>query len=372
MADLKIVVCGGGYAGMAAIRGLTTVPGAEVHLVDPGWGHELIPELPDALKTGGDVDHHVLPFTEVLKHWPVRWHRTQLVRLDLERRQAVTGDGYEMPYDWMVLSLGSVTSWPKLPGLREHAVAFRTADDARRLQEKLSRKARQQVIVIGGGLTGTELAGVIGEQHQVTLMEMAPRILPGLGPGLARYAARALEQSGVKVLLKQKLTRITAREVERTTGEVVPYDTLVWAGGIRPPEAIAASGLPVDDHGYPVVDAWGRVVPRVFVAGDLWIVREGKTLFPQTAQLATMTGAYVAETIDSRIRGGSPGPKFHARNRGVLISLDANRGVGWVVNQGIPVRGYSAGLLKDLAFSQYRLKLAKEFGRPWPWKKTHP
>lgn len=368
MAAVKIVVCGGGYAGMAAIRRLTTVPAAEVHLVDPGSGHELIPELPDALKPGGDVEHHILPFTEVLKHWPVRWHRTRLVRLDVRRRFAVTADGANLPYDWTVLSLGSVTAWPKIPGLRENALAFRTADDARQLQEKLSAKPHQQVVVVGGGLTGTELAGVIGEQHHVTLMEMAPRILPGLGPGLAHYALRALQQSGVRVLLKQELTAVTDSQVERKSAGAVPYDTLVWAGGIRPPEPISASGLPIDDHGYPVADAWGKVASRVFAAGDLWIVREGRTLFPQTAQLATMTGAYVADTIAERITHGSSGPKFHARNRGVLVSLDAKRGVGWVVNQGIPVRGYSAGLLKDLAFSEYRLKLAKQFGRPWPWK----
>ncbi len=362
----KIVVAGGGYAGLGAIGALQKLQDAEIILIEPGSGHQLIPELPEALAKHGSIDNHVVPYDSLLAETRVKYIRHYVTNVNVERRVVCLDNKDEVSYDWLVLATGSEPAMPPIPGLRDVAHTLRDAHDARKIKNELQYGKEQRVAVIGGGLTGVEVAGMLAEDHDVILVEAFDRLLPALGLGLSQYAYRRLIAAGVTVVMGQKLVRVNPPRIELEKDHY-EYDVLIWAGGITPPKWIKTTELPLNVAGYPLADAYGQVLPQIFVAGDLWhVVIDGQEI-PATAQLAAIAGNFVGDTIISRITNdGSPGPAFRPRLRGMLISLDEGQGVGWVLHGGIPVRGFSARTLKNISFQQYRLKLSKIFDRPWP------
>lgn len=363
----RIVVIGGGYAGLAAIGVIQKLPPEQcsITLIDPVDGHELIPELPEALRQSDPIEEHIVPFAEILQDAGVTHVKDWVTSIDSQNRQVMRAHGDPVAYDWLVLSPGTVSAYPPISGLEEHSFPLRNAHDTFKIKERLAEKTGQRVVVVGGGLTGTEVSGVLAPDHDVWLVEGMSRLLPALGVGLAHYALDRLRAAGVTVMLGQKLMRVE-QDTLKLERDRLHYDVLVWAGGIQAPRWIGDTDLPTE-RGYPKTDGHGQVVERVFAAGDVWRVFVGHHEVPQTAQLASMAGTYVGENLVRAIRGQEMQPSFKPSLRGMLISLDPGIGVGWVIRGGIPVRGIPARALKELSFRQYRLKLSRVFGRGWPF-----
>jgi NADH dehydrogenase len=363
-AATKVVVVGGGYAGLAAVRGLLGISGARVVLLDPSPGHALMPEMPSALAPDGAVERHVLPFSRLLAGTGVVWRQVRVTSVDGSAKVLVTEDGARESFDWAVVAVGTTTWWPEVPGLRRHAVPFRTAADVFETRRRLLERRRRRVLVGGGGITGVELAGELAAWCRVTLVEAAGRILPGLGPGLARYADRRLRRAGVRVAVGRPIVEVGDGRATLEGGAIagVDFDVFIWAGGVAPPAVPTLLGVRRDPRGYPVADPWGCVAPGLFVAGDLWIHRHAQGIWPQTAEGAIADGRFVASTIAARVMRGEPGPRFVPSSRGMLVSLDPHKGVGWVVDEGIPVWGRGARLMKDLVFVRYRQAVGQGWG----------
>ncbi|NMP23049.1 FAD-dependent oxidoreductase [Sulfobacillus harzensis] len=367
MADRqRIVVVGGGYAGLAFIGQARRIPNVDITLIDPGDSHELIPELPEALRKHDPIEEHVVKYQDLLQGTGVKHIRDRVISIKMTQQQVILSQGQVEHYDWLLLSPGSVTAYPPIPGLEEHALPLRNAHDAHRIKERIREQEGQRIVVVGGGLTGVEVAGILAPDHDIWLVEGAKRLLPALGKGLAHYARVRLQRAGVKVMMGQKLTRVEAGTIQLER-DALHYHVLIWAGGIQAPKWLRDTDLPLDHNGYPKVSPEGQISDRVFAAGDVWRVYVGDDEVPQTAQLAAMAGDYVGDAMARAIRGEPLPPPFRPRLRGMLISLDTGAGVGWVIRGGIPVRGTSARTLKSLSFQQYRLKLSRAFGRGWPF-----
>lgn len=361
-AATRVAVVGGGYAGMAALPGLLKIPGVEVHLWDPGDGQQLLPELPAALSAGDRVERHVLPFAQLLAGTGVVHHAHAVAEVKPSARLLVDDRGHRQGFDWAIVAVGTDTAWPPVPGLRDHAVPFHSAADAKRLKCALAAAPHGHVLVGGGGLTGVELAGELAPRGPVTLVEAVDRLLPSLGPGLARYGRERLERAGVQVLTGRPIARVDVGTATLEGGQSVPWDVFIWAGGLAASAAPAIEGAVRDGHGYAVANPWGQVAPHVYVAGDGWIHRDGDRVWPQTAQSATADGQFIAEAIGRHVAGEGPGPAFVPSNRGMLVSLDPHKGVGWVVDEGWPVWGYGARVMKDVVFRRYRRTVTARLG----------
>ncbi|MDA8200989.1 MAG: FAD-dependent oxidoreductase [Thermaerobacter sp.] len=358
----RVAVVGGGYAGLAALPGLLQISGGEVHLWDPSDGQQLLPELPSALVGDDAVERHVLPFAKLLAGTGVVHHPHAVVEVKSSARLLVDDTGHQAAFDWVIVAVGTDTAWPPVPGLRRHAWPFHSAADAQRLKRALAAAPRGRVLVGGGGLTGVELAGALSERWPVTLVEAADRLLPSLGPGLARYGRERLTRAGVHVRTGRPIARVDAGTVTLDGGPSVPWDVFIWAGGLAAPATPMIEGAQHDNQGYAVADPWGQVAPHVYVAGDAWLHRDGARIGPQTAQAATADGQFVAEAIRRSAAGERPSSAHTPNNCGMLVSLDPHRGVGWVVDEGLPVWGYGARLMKDVVFRQYRHRVAARLG----------
>lgn len=362
----RIVVAGGGYAGLAALAKLLNEPGARLTLVDSEPGHTLIPELPEALSPGKQVSRRIVSYDHLLKDARVSRIADAIVSINCAQRWLSLRSGEQVAFDWLILAVGTVPAFPAIAGLQKFALPLKSAKDTERIKRHVDKRANQAVVIVGGGLTGIEIAGVLVSRHRVSVVEGSTRLLPGLGPGLAAYAHRRLETAGVHFHLGSKLSEVTADHV--IAGEHrLNYDVLIWAGGIEPPGWLRDTDLPLDSQGYPVADDTGEVADQIYVAGDLWRIRGyDKRWIPQTAQIAEQAGAYVGTVIGRRLYHDYPLPTFHPQLRGMLVALNPGKGVGWVYHGGLAVQGYSARWMKRMVFRQYRRGLARAFDHVWP------
>jgi NADH dehydrogenase len=354
----RFVVVGGGYAGLAAIRTLVAAGCSNVHLIDPSFAHQLITELPDALQPGGSVAKHLMPFDRLLRGLAVTRHEDRVTRIDAGTRQLWTTSGPPLQFDSLVVCTGSIPRYPAIPGLSAFALPFRTAEDVNRLRNRLAHHDGQRVVVLGGGLTGTEVAGALAASHRVTVIERAPRFLPDLPVGPAGYAEHTLRRLGVTIGASRTLLAVHDGWIECEGQEGVPYDVLVWAGGVAP-SAMGWKGVSTDAEGFPVADSRGQIAAGIFIAGDLWkVVNKGRT-FPHSADMATKTGRFAARAMLRWSSGQPLGSRFHPHQHGVLISLDDRRATGWIVSPRIAVRGAVARRLKTRLAWRYRHEILR-------------
>ena len=352
---------GGGFAGLSAARALGREPEVEVTLVDRRNHHLFQPLLYQVATAGLSPAEIAAPIRSLLSRFSnVRVLRSEAQRVDLATRTLHTDSG-PLPYDWLVLACGARHAYfgheewePFAPGLKtiEQATEIRRRVlDAFEEAEKETDRARQKAlltfVVVGGGPTGVELAGAIGEMSRFTLardfrridpklarivlIEAGPRILPMLAPELASRAVRDLEWLGVQVWTASPVTNVDGKGVE-VGAERIESATVLWAAGVRA-EAIGGTlGVELGPGGRVPVAADLRLARHreVFVAGDLAQARnpDGREL-PALAPVALQQGRFVARQIRRELRGEPP-EVFHYADRGTLATIGRSRAVGQV------------------------------------------
>jgi NADH:ubiquinone reductase (H+-translocating) len=380
-----IVVAGAGYAGLhVALRLATKLrdnPGVELILVDRHDYHQAVTELPRVAGGTRAADAVRIPIQDVLAK-RVQFLETEVTGFDLPGRRLLTRDG---PIGWrrLVLALGSRPNDFAIPGLAERALSLYSVDDAERVWQAVTQtiaqaaaatdRAEQRrlatVVVGGGGATGVELAGELAEMvpevahgHDlppelpaVLLLEAGPQILAGSSPALIAKAGGILNQLGVRVRTNAAIAEATEEGFRLRSGELVAGGVFVWAGGVKAPDLVAGSGLPVGHNGRVKVDRHLRALdhPQVYVAGDLASVtdlRSGHVL-PPLAQIALEEAETVARNLDAELEG-RPLEAFTFHDKGFVVSVGTRRGVADVA--GITTGGRLAHLLKDAIEWEYR------------------
>ena len=187
------------------------------------------------------------------------------------------------------------------------------------------------------------------------LVEAGPTILAGSSPQLIDNATRILADLGVQVRTNAMVAAATEEGFRLKGGQLVEGGVFVWAGGVKAPELVVGSGLPIGHNGRVKVDRYLRVLdhPEVYVAGDLASVvdpRSGHVL-PPLAQVALEEGETVARNLDAELEG-RPLEAFTFHDKGFVVSVGTRRGVADIA--GITRAGRLAHLLKDLIEWEYR------------------
>ena len=380
----RIVVAGAGYAGLHVALRLTAKlrnnPVVELTLVDRHDYHQALTELPRVAAGTRAADAVRIPLQDVLAE-RVRFVQAEISGVDLPGRRVLTRAG---PISWrrLVLALGSRPNDFAIPGLAQRALSLYSASDAERVWAAVKRALddaatadpeRQRrlatVVVGGGGATGVELAGELAEmlpevasghglapdRPAVLLVEAGPTILAGSSPQLIDNATRILSDLGVQVRTNAMVAAATEEGFRLKGGQLVEGGVFVWAGGVKAPELVVGSGLPIGHNGRVKVDRYLRVLdhPEVYVAGDLASVvdpRSGHVL-PPLAQVALEEGETVARNLDAELEG-RPLEAFTFHDKGFVVSVGTRRGVADIA--GITSGGRLAHLLKDLIEWEYR------------------
>ena len=358
----KVVIVGGGFAGLSAAKSLGRKPDVEVTLIDRRNHHLFQPLLYQVATAGLSPADIAAPIRSILSGYEnIRVLQGEVTSVDLEQKK-VTADFGDVEFDYLMMACGATHSYfgnenwePLAPGLKtiENATDIRrrilTAfEEAERIDDPELRKKQLSFVVVGGGPTGVELAGAIGEMSRFTLakdfrnidakstrvflMEAGPRILAAFPESLSARAARDLEKLGVQIWAGSRVTQVDADGV--TVGEErISAATVIWAAGIQAQSFNTNENLDTDLE----TDKQGRTVvnsdlslpghKNVFVAGDQASFQcdDGTTL-PSVAPVAAQQGKFVANTILGDIKG-TPRKEFVYRDKGIMATIGRNKAV---------------------------------------------
>ena len=381
----QIVIAGAGYAGLHVTLRLAAWDdrhrAAVVTLVDQHPYHQAITELPRVAAGTRAAQAVRVPLAQVLEQ-SVTFVQARVSGFDLAARRLLTEAG-PLPYTRLVLALGSRPNDFGIPGLRERALSVYSVDDAEHVwaavnaamqdaagESDRQRQRRLLTAVIGGaGAVGVELAGALAEEMpalarrhglspdlpRVVLVEAGPTILVGSSPDLIARATRILGELGVIVRTNAMIAAATGAGIRLIGGDVIEGSVFVWAGGLKAPELVYGSALPIGYNGRIKVDQYLRALghPEIFVAGDLASVVDPQTghALPPLAQIALEEGETVAHNLEAEITG-QPLEPFRFRNKGFVVSVGDQRGVADVA--GHTIGGRLAHTLKDAIEWEYR------------------
>lgn len=360
MARPRVVIIGGGFGGYAAARHLSRAP-VDVTVVDRTNQHLFQPLLYQVATATLSPSDIAVPI-----RWVLRRQRNATVLLgeatavDVARRVVILDGGtIELPYEYLVVATGAWHSYfghpeweARAPGLKsiEDAIHVRNRflmafEDAERVTDLAERAAYQTFVIIGGGPTGVELAGMLPDlarigfrtnfrhidtrQTRVILLEGLPQILPSFPRKLAERARRDLAQLGVDVRTNALVTRLEPDAVYVGT-EAIPTRTVFWAAGNAASPVGRMLGAPVDHTGRVIVERDLSVPghPEIFVVGDLAVTLrpDGVSEVPGVAPAANQEGALAARNITASL-AGRPRAPFRYVDRGNLATIGRHRAI---------------------------------------------
>jgi len=371
---MRIVIVGGGAGGLELACKLGRELGPEqVFLVDNKLFHIWKPTLHEV--AAGTLDYHQEGLSYLMLAHDNRFSFVYgpMLALDQPAREISVGetrgdDGEiivperRLPYDQLVIAIGSTANHFGVPGAAEHTLALNGPEDAERFRLRMLklltaaelRKERDptagiDIVIIGGGATGVELAAELREASavhsrygfahldplrdvRITLLEGAARILAPLPEKVSTSAARLLAERHVTVFANCRVVRIEADAIFDADGRRHPADITVWSAGIKAPPLLATLGLPVNRGGQLEVDGQLRVNGQaaIYALGDCAACAgaDGR-LVPPRAQAAHQQADYLFAALMALSRGKPvPSEPYLYRDHGSLVSIGTQTTVG--------------------------------------------
>jgi NADH dehydrogenase len=370
----RILVLGGGFAGIATVQGLERrlrPDEAKITLVSRDNFALFTPMLPEVPSGAIELRHIVTPVRAELKR--TEFMLGEVTALDLDAKtvavaHTITGEVQHLGYDQLVIALGSVTSTFNIPGVAERALPLKTVEDAEALRNRIianleladasrdpvERARLLTLVAVGGGYTGCEAVGELVEffrsiirfyptialaDVRVVLVEAGGKLLPDLPPAMGAYTAKNLRGRGVEIVLGDGVKSVDVDVVRLTSGREIPSSTVLWSAGVRPAPILKA--LPVEHaRNGGIMAARDMSVPNrpgVWALGDCaWVpTKKPDVYYPPTAQHAIREGPALADNIVATLRG-LPTKAFDYQSLGTMASLGARQGVcafpnGWVL-----------------------------------------
>jgi NADH dehydrogenase len=356
-----LVVVGGGFGGLWATRALASAP-LRITLVDRGNHHLFQPLLYQVATAGLSAPDIAAPLRHILrKQANVTVLMDEAVAIDTGARALRLRDAGTIGYDYLLLASGATHAYFGHDDWAPHAPGLKTLDDALRIRRRIlsafekaeleddpeTRRALLTFAIVGGGPTGVELAGTLGEiaRHtlkrefrridphaaRVLLLEAGPRVLSSFPESLSAKAQRQLERLGVEIHTGTPVTHIDAGGVtlgddmlgDGTLGEArIATHTVLWAAGVAASPLARSLGVPLDRAGRVSVadDLSVPGHPDIFIAGDLATLQSNGKPVPGVAPAAKQMGTHVAATLRARIHGRVATP-FRYRDWGNLATI---------------------------------------------------
>lgn len=399
-----VVVIGGGFGGLAAVRALRRAD-VDVTLIDRhpyNTFQPLLYQVATGTLNPGDVTWFLRSVRS--KQRNVRFFQGSCEAIDHDAHTVSLSGGEVVHFDHLIIATGVAANYFGTPGADKYAMPLYTRSEALSLRDAVFSGLEEasvnrqyddiRVVIVGGGPTGVETAGALAEMRNkdipvlypeldphkvhVTLVEMSPHLLAPFAPESREYAADSLRKRGVDLRLSTKVNEV--REDGVVVGddkEFLPAGVVVWASGVTAPEVVSNWGLPQGRGRRIVVDDHQRVkgCDNVYAVGDI-SVGEGDRALPQLAQPAIQEGKYVGELIAAGLTGETL-PPFEYKDKGILATIGRASAVAEVT--GLPrLQGFPAWVIWNsvhivtLLGNRNRLAAMVNLGAKYlAWGRTH-
>ena len=354
----RIVVVGGGFAGLAVIRALRRTR-CQVVLIDKHNYHMFKPLLYQVASSQLNVGDIAFPFRKIFNSWKDFYFRMAYIESVDPTCKILRTTAGEVEYDYLILATGCVPNFFGIDAVKREALAMSNITDALNIRNRVLRNfelavtaatdaervSRLNVVIVGGGASGVEIAGALAEMRRyvmprdyprldmshmhIYLVEGQDRILAAMSEKTSAEALDTLKRKGVEVLLNKKMTDYREGQAVFDDGERIPTCNLVWTSGIKC-STIEGIDQEKPERGNRIgVDAFNRVrgYDDIFAIGDLSIMHDDLSYengHPQLARVAISQGKHLAKNLMSSFRGKELKP-YRYRNMGVMATVGRNR-----------------------------------------------
>ena len=354
-----VVIVGGGFAGLACARKLAKSEDVRITLIDKNNYNQFQPllyQLATAVLGTDDVATSIRE--SFLGQANVEVKMCEVTAADPKTRMVTTRDGSTYQGDFLVLAAGSQANFFGTEGAKENALPLYSVEEAQRLRSriltvfedadrdpKLVEQGALNFVVVGGGPTGTEVAGALADMinHTMTreypdlavqnariyLIDHGHALLAAFPVEAHDYAARALQRKGVQLKLGTGVKEVTPDRVLLSDGTSIQTRTVVWAGGLMASPLASHSGLPRGRGGRIEVGADLTVegFPGVYVLGDFANIHSADDdTLPQLGSVAQQSGVWTAQNILAEI-AGKPRTPFHYHDKGIMAMIGRDAAV---------------------------------------------
>lgn len=364
---------GAGFGGLWAARSLATSQ-ADVLLIDRDNYHTFLPLLYQVAAAELEPEAIVYPVRSILRKMPnVRFALGEVIDADFDSRVVRTASR-EIPYDYLILTTGSISNFFGIPGAAEYAFPLKTVEQSTTLRNQIlcrferaaletdpeRRRRALTFTLVGGGPTGVEFAGALSElihgpiakdfrrmdltDVRVVLLEAANTLLSGQPERLGNYAAARLRAMGVEILLNSTVDEIKPDAVHLKDGTIIPTETVIWTAGVQGDPNARAWGLPTARNGRVMVNSSLQVPdrPEVYVIGDLAHFEQQGSPLPMIAPVAIQQAIQAAENVVRQTHELEPLP-FEYKDKGAMATIGRNAAVANLWNHAFT--GFPAWLL---------------------------
>jgi NADH:ubiquinone reductase (H+-translocating) len=355
----RVVIIGGGFAGIAAGRALKRCD-AEVVLIDRRNHYifqPLLYQVATATLAPAEIAAPIRQLAEKQKNLTVML--AEVTAVDLESRSVnvsfPTSGTHKIAFDFLIVAAGMQSSYFGHDEFARYAPGLKNLRDAETIRAKIlgayelaeltdaesERSRLMTFVLVGGGPSGVELAGSLAHMAKVTLhgnfrhidpaktsivlIEGANRILPTFAEPLSKRVTRRLETLGIKVLTGTKVEIVDEQGVV-AGGRRIPSATVLWTAGVAASPVLKTLGVPTDRAGRLSVDPFLRVsgTDGVFAVGDASILSQRGRPLPGVAQVAIQQGRYVGKVISRQIKGKAPQRPFRYFDKGNMAVVGRN------------------------------------------------
>lgn len=356
----RVVIVGGGFGGLKLANKLKK-SGFQVVLIDKNNYHQFPPLIYQVASAGMEPTSISFPFRKIFQHRKDFYFRMAEVRAVFPEKNMIQTSIGKAEYDYLVLAAGTTTNFFGNKHIEEEAMPMKTVSEAMGLRNAIlanleraltcSDKQEQQsllnVVIVGGGATGVEVAGVLSEMKKfvlpndypdmpasmmnIYLIEAGTRLLSGMSEESSEHAEKFLHEMGVNILLNNRVVDYQDHKVMLEDGSEISTRTFIWVSGVTGVTFGNMSPAVIGHGGRIKVDAFNRVegLSNVFAIGDQCIQVTDKDYpkgHPQLAQVAIQQGKLLAENL-VRLEKGQEMQPFHYRNLGSMATVGRNRAV---------------------------------------------
>ncbi|MBW4600575.1 MAG: NAD(P)/FAD-dependent oxidoreductase [Calothrix sp. FI2-JRJ7] len=358
MARQRVVIVGGGFAGLSAARALGNSP-CEVLLVNRENYHTFVPLLHQVATCGLAPEHIVCSIRNLIKKYKnVKFVTAEVHKINLETK-TIEFNGVVISYDYLVLACGSTSRFFGVPGAFEYSLTLKSLNNSVNIrnhilhcfevaQEEVRVSRQQQQLtftIVGGGTTGVEMAaelatlvyGTLSKDYpnldfrrvRVLLLHSGERLLPEMPTRLSNYTARQLRQLGVEVQLNSRVTGVTENAIHLEDSRVIPCHTVIWTAGVEGDKKLNKWGLLTNRNNQVKVFSTLQVPehPQVYAVGDLAALHDKQ--LPMVAPVAIQQGITAANNILRQIKGKNPQP-LHYQHQGSMVIIGRHAAVAHI------------------------------------------
>src|SRR5690554_3240576 len=349
----RIVILGGGFAGLKLARKLID-RAYQVVLLDKNNFHQFQPLFYQVATAGLEASAISFPLRKIFHNTPnVTFRMTEALAVDQEKKRLFTNVGY-IDYDYLVLALGADTNYFGMKNIMENSIPMKSVSEALYIRNKIIsnyerainipdmklRKSMMNVVIVGGGATGVELAGAMAglrnnilpkdypqlnfKNMKVVLAEAGPSLLAGMSAEASQKALDYLGKLGVEVLLNAPVEDYDGMTIQIKGLEPIHTQTLLWAAGVKPNHIKGLREQQISRNGRLKVDAYNKLIgtENIYAIGDLCI-QESKDYpngHPQVAQVALQQAARLADNFLFMLKN-RPLKEFHYKNLGSMATV---------------------------------------------------